>query len=259
MEHCLKIIANKYPQLYLPIEKGISTTEEYRDVCLRGAKTDRTLSFSFNLDDTLDKFTTIAGDIDVLTLRNRDDFEHAYICLSNKCEPMTVPKSTGAITIMGLNNWDKVRANEDNYKDSIILLSCNDYSNVSSEDIYKETGIKLSKEEWINLSITIRKYHELTHFVMRKLYPDDIDFVRDEIIADSIGIIMAFNKFDVRLLKLFLGVESGAYRVGGRLENYKGGNDITRSLKLIEDIDNKIVSFNGKDIDYIWNNIKALM
>ena len=53
-------------------------------------------------------------------------------------------------------------------------------------------GIDLNEDEWIEKSIIIRKYHELTHFVMRKTYPDDIDYIRDELIADCIGLICAF-------------------------------------------------------------------
>ena len=188
---------------------------------------------------------------------------HACRCLGNKCEPVEIPDSTGAMALFGLNNWEKVRAGMDNYKDSFIILSSGNYSNVTNNDIYKETNgeIDLSEQEWIEKSIVIRKYHELTHFVMRKIYPDDISFIRDELIADCIGLIAAFNTFDIRLLKLFLGIEGNVYRQGGRLQNYEGGNveNIPNVLKMIDDLKNRVSKYENENIEIIWENIKELM
>lgn len=96
---------------------------------------------------------------------------------------------------------------------------------------------------------------------MRKLYPDDISFIRDELIADCIGLIAAFGYFDVRLLKLFLGIENDIYREGGRLQNYEGGSveNIPNILKMIDDLKNKVSKYENSDIYIIWENIKELM
>lgn len=53
----------------------------------------------------------------------------------------------------------------------------------------------LDEPAWIRASDDIRKYHELTHFVCRRLYPDLIDKVRDELIADAVGICAAFGEY----------------------------------------------------------------
>ena len=263
MEHCLIILAKRYPQLLLPIEEGISKSEEYRNVCLKGERCNRNLTFSMNEKDSLESFNTIAGQVDVLSLRDRNDFVHACRSLGNRCEPVKIPDSTGAMALFGLNNWEKVRAGLDNYKDSFIILSSGNYSNVSNLDVYNVTNgeIDLNEEDWTTKSIIIRKYHELTHFVMRKVYPDDIDFIRDELIADAIGLICAFNSFDIRLLKLFLGIENETYREGGRLQNYDGGdiNNIPNVLKMIDDLKNRISKYENSDVYTIWNNVKELM
>lgn len=263
MKHCIELLAKRYPQILLPIEEGISKSEEYRNVCLRGQECNRPITFSMNENDTLETINTCAGEVEVLTLFDRKDFVHACVCLGNKCEPTNIPDSTGAMAIFGLNNWDKVRAGLENYKDSFIILSSGNYSNVSNKDVLNVTNseIDISESEWTNKSIIIRKYHELTHFVMRKIYPNDIDFIRDELIADAVGLICAFNSFDVRLLKLFLGIENDTYRQGGRLQNYEGGdiNNIDNVRRMIDELELKVRKFENKDIDYIFNNIKDLM
>lgn len=263
MEHCIDILAKRYPQILMPIEEGIRNSEEYKNVCLRGQESNRPITFSKDPKDKLETVETPAGSVEVLSLRKREDFVHACRCLGHRCEPVEIPDSTGAMALFGLNNWDKVRAGLDNYKDSFIILSSGNYSNVSNIDIYKETAgeIDLSEEEWIEKSIIIRKYHELTHFVMRKTYPDDISFIRDELIADCIGLICAFNYFDVRLLKLFLGIEGESYREGGRLQNYEGGEkeNIPQINKMIDDLKDKVSKYETEDVNVIWNNIKELM
>ena len=260
MEHCIDTLARRYPQILMPIEEGIRNSEEYKNVCLRGQKSDRPITFSKDPNDKLETINTPAGDVEVLSLRNREDFVHACRCLGHKCEPVDIPDSTGAMAIFGLNNWDKVRAGLDNYKDSFIILSSGNYSNVSKDNIYKETNgeIDLSREEWIEKSIIIRKYHELTHFVMRKTYPNDISYVRDELIADCVGLFAAFNKFDTRLLRLFLGIEGDSYRSGGRLENYEGGGveNIPTINSMIDELEYKVRSYTG--VESIWKNIKSL-
>ena len=64
-----------------------------------------------------------------------------------------------------------------------------------------------------------RRYHELTHVICRRLYPGDVDPIRDELVADAVGLYAAFGHFDPEMEKLFLGIRDGRY-VGGRLENY---------------------------------------
>ena len=55
-----------------------------------------------------------------------------------------------------------------------------------------------------------------TQTVFRK---KTLDPVRDELIADAVGLYAAFGRFDPEKDKLFLGVRDGHY-IGGRLENY---------------------------------------
>ena len=181
-----------------------------------------------------------------LYLENREDFEHAFRALAHRCEPVEIPASVGATTIRGLINWEKIHNHEKeylqsgendwdlefrrftaekaNYLDSLILLSSGDYSNVSAETA------GLPAEDWKEKSVTIRKYHELTHFICRALYPDDVDAVRDEVIADLIGLVAAFGDYNVHLAETFLGIEGETFREGGRLSYYTDAEHLNETV-----------------------------
>ena len=228
--------ANRYPQLRLPIRCGMKDTEEYKDTVLRGKPVFRELQFNFSPDDSLTSVETPVGKAEILYLADRDDFVHALRALAHRCEPVEIPASVGASTVRGLINWEKISAhkkvylarggndwaaefkrftaNKNNYLDSIILLSAGEYSATPAETV------GLEPKEWLERSLVIREYHELTHFVCRQRYPNDIDAVRDEVIADMIGMIAAFGEYDPDLAKRFLGTEGDSYRVGGRLSHY---------------------------------------
>ena len=94
-------------------------------------------------------------------------------------------------------------------------------------------------KEWLELSYTIRKYHELAHFVSQRLYPENKDALRDEILADMNGIIAALGHFDAELEGKLLGIRNGEY-VHGRLENYvekdKLADAVLRTRTILADL-----------------------
>lgn len=79
---------------------------------------------------------------------------------------------------------------------------------------------------------------ELKRFIARKLFPDHKEAIHDESIADAIGLLAAFDKYETRLARLFFGREGESYREGGRWQNYYGGEDPpavqTRARRLID-------------------------
>lgn len=266
-EHPLEVLANRYPQLYLPVKEGMRDTELYKDTVLRGKKPEGRLVFSLSAEDSLSSVSTPAGNVDVLFLRERKDFEHAVLALAYRCEMHPLPASMGATTIKGLINWEKINthleqyeaegnsdinaefarftADKANYTDAIILLSAGEYSAVPAEKL------GLGREEWIERSITIRKYHELTHFYSGRAYPQNKEAIRDEIIADLMGITAAFGEYDPELAKLFLGIEGSSYRDGGRLQNYSGEEEISsvmkRALAVIDELNAAVKAYGKPD------------
>lgn len=270
-EYKMSIFANlleRYPQLVLPIEPNEMNTPEYKKAVLRGEPVCREANFICSPEDKLEKVETPVGKVDILYLAHREDFEHALRALAYRCEPVDIPASVGANTIRGLINWQKIRshkqayilsggtdwdkefrrftANKKNYLDTIILLSSGYYSAIPACEV------NLSENDWRTKSVIIRKYHELTHYVCRSLYPQDVEPIRDEVIADMIGLMAAFDHYDPFLAERFLGIEGAEFRRGGRLMHYTKNDSLSVAMKsaknLIEDLASKCFDYNSRDI-----------
>ena len=242
MNHVIERLAAVYPQLYLtPGEEGAKACD---GILRRGedAPGRSLVHFRGNVRDALDVEGTPAGEVQVITLGDRQDFELFLQIMAYRCVPTAIPATQGAVILDGVINWTKIRkheseylaaggdpagtleefrrftANPRNFKDALIVLSTGPYSAVQAE----ETG--LPAEEWLAASYRIRKAHECTHFICRRLFPEKIDAVWDELVADAVGLYAAFGRYDLRLAGRFLGVGPDGY-LGGRLENYAGGAD----------------------------------
>ena len=232
MSDILAALAGEYPQLYLNPDSDAQET--YRRVVLRGEEpeTTRLNHYRGSEFDRMETVDTPAGSVHVVTLGSRRDFELVLrgLMAAKNGPKATVPESQGA-AMLTVFNWPRIRAHlavfpeeekaaefkrftsvKKNYLDALVVLSRGPYSGVPA-------AAGLSDSEWLDRSDTIRRFHELTHVICRRLYPDDIDAVRDELIADAVGLYAAFGCFDPETEKLFLGIKDGHY-VGGRLENY---------------------------------------
>ena len=233
MKEIIAILAAEYPQLYL--DPDTDNQERYRRVVLRGEKPEEESLDHYSGDDHdhMEMADTPAGQVRVVTFGNRQDFELVIRgLLAAKDGPdKTVPRSQGA-AMLTLFNWPRIHAHlagfpeeeqsdelkrftsvKENYIDMLVVLSRGPYSNVEAETI------GCTEEEWLDISNTIRRYHELTHVICRRKFPDNVDAIRDELIADAVGLYAAYGCFDTEKEKLFLGIKDGKY-VGGRLENY---------------------------------------
>lgn len=239
MTRPIEQMIKRYPQLLLDICEGASASQQYRDVVLNGrsceAYSDRILYIQSEYDK-LYNIETDAGKAEILYVENRSDFERILRVLAYRCEPVDIAETTGAMTIRGIINHHKIRqrkmqlmltnpenfkeefqkflAEPEQYKDTLLVLSKGNYSAVA----YGET--KYDRQSWEQISFTIREYHELTHFISRKLYPKNKDTVRDEVLADCIGLLAATGEYSDSLARRFLGIGKAAPITGGRLMNY---------------------------------------
>lgn len=248
MSNCniLVCLSERYPQILLPIEENTQISDLYRKAVHRGHEFYMEPNFFGSTGDSFVNVTTTVGEIGILQLGDRRDFEHAYCALANKCEPMEIPPSVGAVFIDGLNNWEKIRnhkrefftngglnwsaefrrftADKKNYQDKLILLSSGYYSGISPEQI------GLPADEWKEKSLVIRKYHELTHFIYRTVYPGDRDVIRDEVLADYIGIKRAFGSFDPAAARKILGISGKEPSPDSRLRHYVPGENLYKAV-----------------------------
>ena len=234
-------LADIYRQLF--VAPGPGAKEKYLDIVQRGHEPEtRDLSHFITSDeDSMTLEETPAGSVSVITLGRREDFVTFLRIMANRCEPVDIPDTQGASILSGIINWRKIErhkeeflgslddkedaekawkeefrrftADKRNFKDTLIILSIGPYSAVPA------ARLGLSDEEWLAFSGRIRRYHECTHFICRNLYPDKKDAVWDELVADAVGIVAAFGKYDADMGKRFLGIEGDTY-LGGRLENY---------------------------------------
>jgi hypothetical protein len=255
----LAVLTERYPQLTLAVGVGMSQSDEYKAITQRG-RMPVALPYTFSDCETTELYTeyTEAGDVEILVLPDRCDFVRFVQVMAYRCEPREVPPSMGAVTINNINNWRRIEAHKNeyllsgktdwdkefkrftavpqNYRDSIIALSNGAYSALP----YTETDCE-SEEEWIRASLIIRKYHELTHFISRRLFPGNKETLRDEVIADCVGIVAAFGEYDVSFAQRVLGIYGDEYRAGGRLSNYIENDEelvlwIARTVELTEKV-----------------------
>ena len=236
----LEHLAVDYPQLYL--NPDTDSQEAYRRVVLRGEESEAKSLAHYRGDpaDREEIADTPAGQVRVVTLGSRQDFERVLRGLmAAKDGPLTpIPESQGA-AMLTVFNWPRIHAHlaafpeeeraaefkrftavRENYIDMLVLLSRGPYSHVDA------AAVGETEEEWLEHSDTIRRYHELTHVICRRLCPGDVAPIRDELAADAVGLVAAYGRFDPETEKLFLGIRDGRY-TGGRLGNY---TDIPEAL-----------------------------
>ena len=231
-------------QLQFPITAGISDRPEYKAATRRGVDTknmELATGLKLQAPDKLQLWIhqTIAGKIPVLVASERADFISLVQALTKKNEPHPIPESMGACIVGGYNNWHRLKKYRQQwqaenplgnwqqefkriipqkqlYQDRFIILSTGNYSNVTAAQL------GLENNQWQHLSLKIRLEHECTHYLTRRLLNSMKNNLLDELIADYQGIVTSWGSYRADWWLCFMGLESSAYRAGGRLENYRG-------------------------------------
>ena len=223
-----------YLQLYL--NPDTDSQEAYRRVVLRGEEPEAKSLAHYRGDpaDREELTKTPAGSVRVVTLGNRQDFELALrgLMAAKDGPQIPIPESQGA-AMLTVFNWPRIHAHlaafpeeeraaelkrftavRENYIDTLVVLSRGPYSHVDA------AAVGEAEEEWLGHSDTIRRFHELTHVICRRRYPGDVAPIRDELVADTVGLTAAYGRFDPMLERRFLGIDDDGRYIGGRLGNY---------------------------------------
>lgn len=237
-------ISQRLVQLKFPIKAGMSSDEAYREATRKGIDSWASGSCDGLVLEEPERlelmiYPTLAGEIPVLEVGNRGDFENLIRALFFKNEPKPIPKSMGAIMIAGYSNWDRIHlyrqawerdhpdgfwpmefshflTQKELYQDRFIILSEGPYSSVPAEEL------GLDHASWLRLSKMIRREHECAHYFTRRVFSSMRNNIIDELIADYMGIVAANGAFRADWFNHFMGIASlPDYQVGRRLENYR--------------------------------------
>lgn len=277
----LEYLAKEYAQLYLLAAEEEDRTELYHSVVRQGKlpqklkelMRDGLKGFKRSDKDRLFMQDTPAGQVQVIYLYEREDFIHFLQIMLYRCEETKIPQTMGAAAIRGVINWNKIwehrkefleqggsilfwdrefknfTKNKENYTENMIVLSRGGYSGLS----FEQAGF--AEEEWEEVSYKIRLYHECTHFICKTLFPHKKDPVRDEVIADCMGLLFATGEYDIALAGKFLGISKEGTYTGGRLENYVQdkaalSQTVSEIFYLIKDIAGYLQEYTGDNKDF---------
>lgn len=242
-------------QLRFPVRKGMSVRPEYlaatRKDCDSGFFECATgLGLKSPDGCAVSLHATPAGRIPIITTSTRHDFVLLVQAFTKKNEPVSIPSSMGACLVSGYNNWHRIRllrekhratveqfwsevfpgleSMKELYQDCFIILSSCSYSFVCAADL------GLSTNDWLHHSLVIRREHEAAHYFTRRVFGCMRNNLLDELLADYWGITSAIGVFRPDWLLRFFGLELfPKYRVGGRLENYRGDPPLSDGAFLI--------------------------
>lgn len=237
-----EVLRKQLMQLQLPVRAGMSQTANYKNAVLRGKTITDAEMLKLNAPESISLEVyedTLIGKIPVIIVPDKEDFAMIICALTNKNEPKEVPASMGALFINGLNNWGRIHRLKEEwtrqnpfgvwadefkknvlpntalYKDQLIILSEQPYSNVTAENL------QLAPQQWKSYSVAIRRAHECAHVFTLRQYGKIKHHLFDELIADYAGITSVLDRFQPDWFLHFMGLENPQrYREGGRFQNY---------------------------------------
>lgn len=231
----IESLSHRFPQLYVVPAEGAE--ESYKRAAGRGIVPEGATLDHFCGDeaDELREVDTPTGPVETLYLKRREDFETFLRIIGHRCAPVHISSTIGAITYRGLADWGKVAAARSAYVESggddwgsefarlartpgtfrseLVVLSEGPYSAIPAQET------PYGDDEWLRISREIRLHHECAHVVCRRVVPEDILPIWDEITADAVGLLCACEHYDTSLAARFLGVNESGYH-GGRLIEY---------------------------------------
>ncbi len=269
----IEYYTHRFPQLALGIKNGMRETEEYKQIVSRGVFPESpAFPYEESGNEEIIKIFTPVGTAELLYLPDRKIFEYFIRVLAYRCDDAAIPASLGAMLISGIICWPKIfehrheflkdhdisewndefkrfTSDKENYTETVLLVSRGNYSNTTCE------AAGFAQDEWLDISKEIRIYHEISHLISRKLYPGHKEAIRDEVIADSVGIYHALKKYDPELARKVLGIKDGQFTPGGRLAIYASPDKIDAAvpycLGLIEKLDAFYKEKTGEPFDLL--------
>lgn len=191
------------PQLRLPQQPGISRSDLYRQLVLRGADAGfpelipieqllrQPLALQFQL--VQHPYMTMP----VLTTPNRHDFLWIVRALAHRAEPVPIEDGVHAQAISGLIHWGLIRSLKLQARASLVILHEAPYGSVPAASL----PISLDQQDWIHASSALRLEHELTHLSTKQYLGEMRLNLLDELIADAMGQLVALGGFSAEVFE----------------------------------------------------------
>jgi hypothetical protein len=191
------------PQLRLPQQPGISRSDLYRQLVLRGADVgspelipiEQLLRQPLALQFQLVQHPYMM--MPVLTTPNRHDFLWIVRALAHRAEPVPIEDGVHAQAISGLIHWGLIRSLKLQARASLILLHEAPYGSVPATSL----PISLDQQDWIHASSALRLEHELTHLSTKQYLGEMRLNLLDELIADAMGQLVALGGFSAEVFE----------------------------------------------------------
>ena len=176
-------------------------------------KREREITFESPESVEIELYSSIGGDIPVITAKNNTDFDSILRnAVYNGKDDSNILKM-GAAFAFGKQT-------------RFIVLSYKPYANIPAE------YMGFDEETWAENSLLIRKHHECAHYFTKRFYGSSKNNLHDELLADLSGFYSAFGKFKAEWFLHGLGLLDNPDGKEGRIAIYtKGLGD--KSVKIV--------------------------
>jgi len=203
------VLQEHLPQLLLPQREGISQSELYKALVLRGASPASLLPSAEHSpwERPQELELSIAehpcGAMPVLRTASWSDFERLVRALAHRAEPVQLADGVHAQAISGLIHWGLIRRFGRQARAQLIVLHEAPYGSVPSAAL----PWNLSEAQWCRRSSALRLEHELTHLATKRVLGQMRINLLDELIADTMGMLQAMGQFSADVFGRCLGVD----------------------------------------------------
>lgn len=196
-------LVQSLPQLRLPQASGISSSDLYKALVLRGEDHESEPP-QWQQSEALQLWIAPhpCGAMPVLQTPSWDDFALLVRALAHRAEPVPLADGVHAQAISGLIHWGLIERLGRQSRARLIVLHQAPYGSVKARHV--PGG--LSDAAWLEASTTLRLEHELTHLATKRLLGEMRLNLLDELVADGMGMVAALGGFDAALFGRCLGL-----------------------------------------------------
>ena len=212
----LNALETALPQLRLPQREGISRSDLYKALVLRGEPLDAASIAAIGPPPHWQHPEAIrlwiaphpCGRIPVLQTPSGSDFVQLVRALAHRGEPIQLAEGVHAQAVTGLIHWGLIHQFGHHSRARLIVLHEAPYGSVPASAV--PGG--LNEGQWLSASTTLRLEHELTHLATKRLLGEMRLNLLDELIADCMGMVAALGWFNADLFGRCLGIDAGRGR-----------------------------------------------